>query len=50
MVTMDTQITSRFNHSLELKKHLAKLIRGVEKRTTTAPAIAAAKLLFFLDN
>jgi hypothetical protein len=49
MVTMDTQITSRFNHSLELKKHLAKLIRGVEKRTT-APAIAAAKLLFFLDN
>jgi len=46
---MDPQIANRFNHSSKVKKHLPKLIRGVEKRTA-APDIAAATLLFFLDN
>jgi LAO/AO transport system kinase len=39
----------RFNQNPEVKKHLPKLTRGVEKGTTT-PTIAAEKLLFFLDN
>lgn len=39
----------RFNQNPEVKKHLPKLIRGVEKGTT-APTIAAEELLFFLDN
>ena len=47
MVTMDPQITNRFNHSPEEKKHLPKMVRGAEKRTP-APAVAAEKLLFLL--
>jgi LAO/AO transport system kinase len=39
----------RFNHSSEVKKHLPKLARKVEKGTI-APTIAAEELLFFLDN
>lgn len=39
----------RFNQNPEVKKHLPKLTRGVEKGTT-APTIAAEELLFFLDN
>ena len=31
MVTMDPQITNRFNHSPEEKKHLPKMVRGAEK-------------------
>jgi LAO/AO transport system kinase len=39
----------RFNQNPQVKMHLPKLARGVEKGTT-APTIAAEKLLFFLDN
>jgi LAO/AO transport system kinase len=39
----------RFSQNPEVKKHLPGLTRGVEKGTT-APTIAAEKLLFFLDN
>jgi len=39
----------RFNQNPEVKMHLAKLARRVEKGTT-APTIAAEQLLFFLDN
>jgi LAO/AO transport system kinase len=39
----------RFNQHPEVKKHLPDMARGVAKGTT-APTIAAEKLLFFLDN
>ena len=42
-------LKNRFNQNLEIKKHLPKLIRAVQKGIT-APTIAAEKLLFFLDN
>jgi len=38
----------RFNQNIEVKKHLPKLTREVEKGTI-APTIAAEELLFFLD-
>jgi LAO/AO transport system kinase len=39
----------RFNQNIEVKIHLPKLTREVEKGTI-APTIAAEELLFFLDN
>ena len=42
-------LKNRFNQNPEVKMHLPKLARGVEKGTT-APTIAAEELLFFLDN
>ena len=39
----------RFSQNPGVKKHLAKLTRGVESGTI-APTIAAERLLFFLDN
>jgi LAO/AO transport system kinase len=42
-------LKNRFNQNPEVKMHLPKLARGVEKGTT-APTVAAEELLFFLDN
>jgi len=42
-------LKNRFKQNLEVKKHLPKLIRAVEKGFT-APTLAAEELLFFIDN
>lgn len=42
-------LKNRFHQNPEVKKHLPKLTRAVEKGTTT-PTLAAEELLFFLDN
>jgi len=42
-------LKNRFKQNLEVKKHLPKLKRAVEKGIT-APTLAAEELLFFLDN
>jgi len=42
-------LKNRFRQNPEVKKHLPKLTRAVEKGAT-APTLAAEELLFFLDN
>ena len=42
-------LRNRFNQNPEVKKHLPRLTRAVEKGIT-APTLAAEELLFFLDN